>query len=81
MTQNQRLLSQLQVSGVKLDQLITAAETAGAFGAKLSGAGGGDCMVALTDDPHQTQVKEAITSAGGTVLHVELNAPGVRCEK
>ncbi len=47
MNQNQELLRQLGVSTPKLDQMIKAALAAGAYGAKLSGAGGGDCMIAL----------------------------------
>jgi len=47
MNQNQALLRRLGVSTPKLDQMIETALAAGAYGAKLSGAGGGDCMIAL----------------------------------
>ncbi len=79
MTANQKLLQTLKVSGVKLDELIRTSVQHGAFGAKLSGAGGGDCMVAIATD-RRSEVEEAITTAGGQVMHVKLHAEGVRLE-
>lgn len=73
---NQEYLRDLGVSSEKLETLITAAKQAGAFGAKLSGAGGGDCMIALGPP----NVAKAIEDAGGTVLQVTPGAPGVRIE-
>lgn len=80
MSQNQSLLAQLEVSSPKLDALTQAAEKAGAAGAKLSGAGGGDCMIAVVDHDHKKAVATAITQAGGTVMNVGLHAKGVRIE-
>ena len=37
-----------------------------AYGAKLTGAGGGGCMVALTDSPQE--VADAIEKAQGTAI-------------
>lgn len=54
MDQNQMLLSELGVSTEKLDAMISASKKAGAFGAKLSGAGGGDCMIALVPPDKKT---------------------------
>jgi mevalonate kinase len=80
MTKNQELLNELQVSSQELDSLITAANEAGAYGAKLSGAGGGDCMIALASDSGQSEIENAIEHAGGEVMRVQSNAPGVRVE-
>lgn len=77
---NQDYLRDLGVSTEKLESLIKAAKTAGAYGAKLSGAGGGDCMIALAPPDKRKAVEDAITQAGGEVVHVEPNAPGVRIE-
>src|SRR3989338_255096 len=44
---NQGLLVSLGVEGKKLADMIYAAREAGAYGAKLSGAGIGDCMIAI----------------------------------
>lgn len=80
MRQNQALLSDLQVSSLELDRLIAAAEQAGAEGAKLSGAGGGDCMVAVVEQSARDYVSRAITQAGGEIMDVKINARGVRVE-
>lgn len=81
MRQNQNMLADLQVSSLELDRLIAAAEQAGAEGAKLSGAGGGDCMIAIVQPESRDYVTRAINQAGGEVLEVKINAQGVRVEK
>lgn len=48
---NQMLLSGLFVSTPEIEQMCSAARAAGAFGAKLTGAGGGGSVVALVDSP------------------------------
>jgi len=81
MNKNQKLLSTLNVSSVELDKLLKATKDAGAHGAKLSGAGGGDCMIAFTDSEKRADVAEAIKSAGGTWMDVLTGASGVKFEK
>ena len=44
---------------------------------RSSGAGGGDCMIALAPEDKRKAVEKAITAAGGQVLQVEVNAKGV----
>jgi mevalonate kinase len=72
MTMNHKLLSALMLSTDALEEMIAAATDAGALGAKVTGAGGGGCMVALVENDAQ---KEAVTSAlrglGRTVYQVE----------
>ncbi len=48
MNENHRLLQEIEVSCKELDHLVSLARENGAFGAKLTGGGGGGCMVALT---------------------------------
>ena len=77
---NQEYLRDLGVSSERLETLISAAKKAGAYGAKLSGAGGGDCMIAVVPEDKRQAVEEAIVHAGGEVMKVTPNAPGVRVE-
>lgn len=80
MDQNQEYLEKLGVSSKILDKLIKVSRDAGAYGAKLSGAGFGDCMIALVPEDRRKQVRKAIEKVGGQVLKVETNVKGVRIE-
>lgn len=48
MNENHRLLQEIEVSCNELDFLVDLALEKGAFGAKMTGGGGGGCMLALT---------------------------------
>lgn len=76
MNRNQELLEAVGVSSPELNRLINAARRGGALGAKLTGAGGGGCMIALTDG-EATNVAEAIRDAGGDVLPGKFTSKGV----
>lgn len=78
---NQEYLQSIGVSTEKLDNMIGAAKKVGAYGAKLSGAGGGDCIIALAPDEKREQVKKAIQNVGGLILDVQTNAEGAKIEK
>jgi len=80
MNLNQGLLDALGVNTKELANLIFSARKAGAWGAKLSGAGGGDCMVSLSSKSKREKVEKAITSVGGKVIKIKPNAEGVRVE-
>ncbi len=67
-------LKSLDVSSPELESLIEAARPH-SLGVKLTGAGGGGCMVSLTRDPRR--VAEAIEIAGGRPLISKLGADGV----
>lgn len=81
MTKDQELLKKLGVSTEKLDAMTSAACSAGAYGAKLSGAGGGDCMIALTPNNKLKDTRFEIQEAGGEVIEIQTNVPGVKVEK
>lgn len=76
----QGLADSLGVNSRQLSDLIFAAREAGALGAKLSGAGGGDCMFALVTEQSRPEVEAAITAAGGQLVRLPLNGEGVRLE-
>ena len=73
MTENHKLLSILGVSGRELDKLVQAA-LPHSYGAKLTGAGGGGSMIALTDEPGA--VCEAIERRGGRPYIIRADQPG-----
>ncbi len=77
---NHGLLDALGVSTKKLSELVYAARTAGALGAKITGAGGGGCMYALAPEK-QSEVATAITIAGGTPMVTEISREGLRIEE
>ena len=68
-------LQNIGVSSPELNALVEAVRPH-SIGAKLTGAGGGGCMVALTQYPQR--VAEAMEVAGGTPLISRLGADGVR---
>lgn len=80
MNYNQDYLRDIGVSTEKLESLIYAAKNAGSWGAKLSGAGGGDCMIAICSGDTFESVSTAITQSGGTVISTTCGAQGVRIE-
>jgi mevalonate kinase len=61
---NQWILGQIGVSSPEIDRLVQAARQAGALGAKLSGAGRGGNVLALTTEPTQNTVLNAMRNAG-----------------
>ncbi|OYT63939.1 mevalonate kinase [Methanosarcinales archaeon ex4572_44] len=75
---NHGLLEALGVGTTRLLRLVHAARDAGAFGAKITGAGGGGCMVALADNARE--VAQGIERAGGKAMVVEIAQEGVRKE-
>ena len=64
MDHNHELLQEMTVSSPELDCLVTAANDAGALGAKLSGGGRGGNMIALVDQAKAESVASALISAG-----------------
>jgi mevalonate kinase len=76
---NHGLLSALGVSSRSLDAMVWAAREAGATGAKLTGAGGGGCVVALDDSP-ATRRALAFAPECEEAFRAELDREGVRRE-
>jgi mevalonate kinase len=78
---NHALLYGLGVSDESLEWLINAAKKAGALGAKLTGAGGGGCMIALADGDKLDDVLQAIMRAGGRPFIARKTDEGVKVER
>lgn len=77
MNANQNLLEGLRVSSRELRQLISAAREAGAPGAKLTGGGGGGCMIALCPKK-DGDISEAIRNSGGKPIKAKIGAGGLK---
>lgn len=78
--QQDALRDLLEVSIPELDNLITASLDAGAYGAKLTGAGYGGCMIAFAPG-NEEKVAAAITAAGGKATICQIDPEGGRKEK
>ncbi len=70
---NQVLLSSLMVSTERVETLCRTARAAGALGAKLTGAGGGGCVIALAGD-REREVLAAWAAEGVKAAAVEVGA-------
>ncbi|MCS6914631.1 MAG: mevalonate kinase [Myxococcales bacterium] len=75
MDENQVLLGQLEVSCPEIDQMCQLARSAGAWGAKLTGGGGGGCVIALSPGAeaavHTAWRRAGFTSFDATIGGVE----------
>ncbi|RLG85428.1 MAG: mevalonate kinase [Thermoprotei archaeon] len=77
---NQGLLDAIGVSNSKLSTLVYVARAAGALGAKLTGAGGGGCVIALAPG-RSREVAVAMRLAGARTIDTSIGGEGVRVEK
>jgi mevalonate kinase len=81
MNVNQGLLEAVGVCTRELSELVYAARGAGAaLGAKLTGAGGGGCMIALPSPGNQAALVTALEQARGRAFLVKTGCEGVRME-
>ena len=71
MNENQRHLEALEVSCPEIERMCAIARDAGAFGAKLTGGGGGGCVIAVGND---AAVAEAWRQAGFTTFAATVSA-------
>lgn len=73
MNENHRLLQEIEVSCKELDYLVNLSLEQGAFGAKLTGGGGGGCMLALTPGKElQDVVASTMEQQGFEVLRTKI---------
>jgi D-glycero-alpha-D-manno-heptose-7-phosphate kinase len=64
-----------------IDELLDRARTAGAWAGKVCGAGGGGCVLALTDPERKSAVSAALVDAGAEVLPVQIDRNGLSLER
>ena len=78
---NHGLLSSLGVSIAKLDLMVHSSRGAGAYGAKLTGAGGGGCMIALSEPSKVDGIMKAIQRCRGDPYVVDVSYEGVKTRR
>jgi len=77
MDRNQQLLERLEVSTDTLRKMCEICRAAGALGAKLTGGGGGGCMIALTaDEQVSINVINALSERGYQAFAAQVGVGG-----
>ncbi len=80
-TMHQGVLTALGVSTPELNTICSIATSAGAYGAKLSGAGGGDSAIVLASATTSKPVMRTLSQAGFACQLLQTGAEGVRVER
>jgi mevalonate kinase len=81
MDMNHALLEALGVGHPQLSKIVLVARAEGAFGAKITGAGGGGCMIALCPKHLKMQVAGAIEACEARAIVTGIDTEGARKEK
>jgi mevalonate kinase len=81
MDMNHALLEALGVGHPQISKIVLAARAEGAFGAKITGAGGGGCMVALCPKHLKQRVANAIEACDARAIMTSIDTEGARKEK
>ena len=81
MDMNHALLEALGVGHPVSSKLVLAARASGAYGAKITGAGGGGCIVALCPRRAKSRVAGAIEACDGIAIITTIDSDGARKEK
>ena len=74
---NHSLLTAIGVSNEVLDKFVHVSKQSGALGAKITGAGGGGCILALSTLDKREAIAKAIHEAGGLPIIAEKVDKGV----
>ncbi|UCC27686.1 MAG: mevalonate kinase [Candidatus Bathyarchaeota archaeon] len=79
MNENHHLLQEIGVSCKELDYLVNFARKQGALGAKLTGGGGGGCMIALVPGKElQKATATALEKEGFKVLRTKIGIQNIK---
>jgi len=81
MDMNHALLEALGVGHPQLSKIVLVARAEGAFGAKITGAGGGGCMIALCPKQLKQRVANAIEACDARAIVTGIDTEGARKEK
>ncbi len=78
---NHGLLSAIGVSGLELEQLVHIARKNGALGSKITGAGIGGAIIALTSKENVDKVYRALGKYAKNIIKASIDWEGVRIEQ
>ena len=81
MNMNHALLEALGVGHPQLSKIVLSARAAGAHGAKITGAGGGGCIVVLCPQRLKNRIAGAIEACDAQAIITTLDTQGVRKER
>ena len=68
------------VTNPTIDALVDHGLNAGAWGAKICGAGGGGCLLFLADPSNVPAVRRTLVAAGATVIDAQIDVHGLQVE-
>lgn len=79
--ESQECARELGVSTNRLENLISVAKDAGAYGVTSSGAAGGDCILAVAAEESKQKIIDSLEKIDGKIIDVSINAQGVKIEE
>ena len=68
------------MSTPQIDDLIARAIAAGAYAAKVCGAGGGGCLFCLTPPERVADVRRALAAGGAQLLDFAIETEGLKVD-
>jgi mevalonate kinase len=81
MYQNHDFLRKIGVSNPTLDHLVEVARREGALGAKLTGAGGGGCIIVLSQSKtSRDRISRVLRRQGGIPYKISMDTSGVQSQ-
>ena len=63
-----------------IDAMLAAAASAGAYGGKVCGAGGGGCLFCIGEPDAIPAIREALAASGARILDYRIEAEGLRID-
>lgn len=78
LTVNHAVLGSLGVSNDTLDEIVDSLGSAGSYGAKLTGAGGGGSVVAVAPEAKEKSIVSRLSALGYETFEAQVPAEGVK---
>ncbi|KAG2477248.1 MAG: hypothetical protein NPMRTH5_260001 [Nitrosopumilales archaeon] len=76
MMENQKYLEEIGISNDKLREMLVSVENS-SYGAKITGAGEGGCIIALTDDSNLEKTMNYLRSKNYECFSVKIDSKGL----